>query len=113
MDSEKRLEAIHKTVSSNAEAVARFEGTLDSIRNQTGDQWSQIRDLQEQSTTTATLLSGGIQTLDKLERRIEKNEEQVNEYKGDRKVVKFLAWIIGIMGLSGVGAFAKFFADKA
>ena len=91
--------------------MGELSGVLDSIRNQTENQWKELKTLGQNQATTAAVLEGVALTLERLEGRINNNEKITAEYTGDRKIVKFLAWVIGIVGLGGAGTIGKNLID--
>lgn len=109
----KRADDAATLASEARQFAAENKGLLESIQNQTRDQWERIEGVSRTVERTAVILDNAVQNQTKLEDRFAKQNEkvsaqdtQINQAIGGANVFK---WIASIGGGAGVLAVLKSF----
>lgn len=100
---------LRRQVAAVADVAASTKASVESLRNQTEDQWRQIRQVQDNSIRQTAMLDQVVKDQNKLAETISKVEDGVSEYKSDKKVFSAFKWVAGIGGGAGFIAAVKTF----
>jgi chemotaxis response regulator CheB len=106
------IEAANKA----AHTAAETKGVVDSLRSQTADQWSEIKQVREDTLRHAAILETVVRdqkkTTEALGTATKTLEELSMDYRSDKKALGIVKWIASIGGLSGLAAIIKDFMLK-